>query len=102
MRTLLLHNVPKFVAHIIACGGVSDTEWQWLHLSSENPSSLAYIIDRADEYLFYPKDRETFEKSLFALVLGLSILSFIPGGIRFFGLRFCSNIENFVDDESEA
>ena len=102
IRSLLYYTVPKFVTHIIKKGGVSSDEWQWLHLDGENPDSLAYIIDRADEYLLYPKDRKTFEKSLFALVLGLSIMSFVPGGIRFFGLRFCSDIENFVDDESET
>ena len=99
MQSLLHYNVPRFIMQIIEKGGVSSDEWKWLQLDGENPDSLAYIINRADEYLLYPKNRETFEKSLFALVLGLSIMSFIPGGIRFFGLRFSSELENFVDDE---
>lgn len=97
MRSLLHHNVPRFIAHIKAKGGVSEEEWQWLrHEDDDDPTHFQGILARADEYLLYPKTEEIFKKSLFVLVLGLAIMSFIPGGICVFGLIFSSEIEGFV------
>lgn len=101
MRSLLHHNVPRFIVHILKRGGVSDNEWQWIQREDEEPDCLAGLIFRADEYLLYPKNQKTFEQSLFVLVKGLAIMSFIPGGIRIFGLRFCSQVEDFVEMEED-
>lgn len=88
MHSLLAHNVPRFIKHIKDRGGVSNEEWDWLHCEEENPDYPHEILARADEYLLYPKDEETFEKGLFVLTLTLAIMSFIPGGVRFLGLHF--------------
>lgn len=100
----LYHNVPRFVAHILKRGGVSDEEWRWLKCEKETPDCLQGVLARADEYLLYPKNEEIFRQGLFVLVLGLAIMSFVPGGVRFLGLHFCKDIENFVvlEDETEA
>lgn len=103
LKELLRHNVPRFVAYIKERGGVNEEEWQWLKCESDNPECLKGILGRADEYLLYPKNWKTFQQGLFVLVRGLAIMSFIPGGIRFFELHFCSQIDKFVaDDESKA
>ena len=99
MRSLLAHNVPRFIKHIKDRGGVSKEEWQWLKCEEENPEYPMELILRADEYLLYPKDSKTFEKSLFVLVLALAIMSFIPGGVLFLGLRFCSTSSSYAQDD---
>lgn len=101
MRQILRHNVPRFIALIVDRGGVTSEEWQWLRREDEEPDCLVGVIARADEYLLYPKNEEIFKKSLFVLVRGLAIISFVPGGVTIFGLRFCSQIENFVEVEVE-
>lgn len=102
MRNLLVRNVPRYIKHIKDRGGVSVEELRWLECEEENPDYPMEIITRADEYLLYPKNQETFEKGLFALVLTLAIMSFIPGGVRFLGLHFCSQIKDFVTREDET
>ncbi|WP_229549971.1 hypothetical protein [Nostoc sp. CHAB 5836] len=83
MRSLLHHNVPRFTKHILERGGVSEEEWEWIICEIKNTSYPMHMIDRADEYLLFPKDEKTFEKGLFVLIRSLAIMSFIPGGVRF-------------------
>ncbi len=101
-RALLHHNVPRFIAHIKNRGGVHKEEWEWIQHDEDSPEYPIGIIMRADEYLLFPKDMETFEKSLLVLVKALAIMSFVSGGIRFFGLHFCSQIDGFVVVEHGA
>lgn len=96
MQVLLHHNVPRFIAHIQNRGGVTNSEIQWLQCDIDTPEYPEGLLARADEYLLYPKNQETFDKALFVLTLAIAIMSFVPGGIHFFGLHFCSEIENFV------
>ena len=97
MRLLLHHNVPRFIGHIKQFGGVKLEEWEWLqcsdNLSPENPEG---VIARADSYLLYPKNEETFKQGLFVLVKAIAIMSFVPGGIHIFGFHFSSEIDDFV------
>lgn len=97
MRSLLHHNVPRFIKCISKRGGVNQAEWQWLQhgddLSIEHPKG---IMARGDEYLLYPKNEKIFKQGLFVLVKAIAIMSFIPGGVHIFGLHFCSEIDNFV------
>lgn len=103
MQSVLNHNVPRFIQHIKDRGGVSAEELRWLQCEEARPDYPMEVMMRADEYLLYPKNQEVFEKGLFVLVLALAIMAFIPGGVRFLGLHFCSQTENFVSiDESEA
>lgn len=104
MQSLLAHNVPRFIEHIKARGGVSDEEFRWLQCEEENPEYPSEVILRADEYLLYPKNEKIFAHGLFVVTLTLAIMSFFPGGVRFFGLHFCSEIEDFVvaEDETKA
>lgn len=99
MQALLAHNVPRFIKHIKDRGGVSKEEWQWLQSEEENPDYPMELILRADEYLLYPKNEEVFKKGLFVLILALAIMSFIPGGVRFLELHFCSEMKDFVVTE---
>ena len=103
MRSLLHHNVPKFIQHIAQRGGVNTEEMQWIGCEEDNPDYPMSLILRADEYLLYPKSEKAFEKGLFVLVKALAIMSFVPEGVRIFGLQFCSQIDNFVafEDGSE-
>lgn len=101
MQCLLAHNVPRFVKHIKDRGGVSDEEFRWLQCEEENSDYPGEVILRADEYLFYPKNQETFRKGLFVLTKTLAIMSFFPDGVRIFGLHFCDRIENFMNKEDE-
>ncbi len=96
---LLRHNVPRFVEHIRARKGVSEEEWAWVRCDNEGIDYPEGILSRADEYLLYPKDEETFKKGLFTLVKLLAIMSFVPSGIRLFGLHFCSEIPGFIADD---
>jgi hypothetical protein len=100
IKALLLHNVPRFISHIKARGGATEEETKWLTCETEEFEYPIYIIERADEYLLFPKNKEIFNKSLFILVKALAIMSFIPCGISFFDLHFDSTIENFVQNES--
>lgn len=102
MQGLLAHNVPRFIKHIKDRGGVSDEEFLWLKCEEESSDYPSEVILRADEYLLYPKNEKTFNKGLFVLVLALAIMSFFPGGVRLFGLHFCSQTEDFVSKEDEA
>lgn len=104
VQNLLVHNVPRFIKHIKDRGGVSGEELRWLQCEEENADYPMDVILRADEYLLYPKDEKIFMHGLFVLTLTLAIMSFFPGGVRFFGLYFCSEIEDFVvaEDESQA
>lgn len=99
MQSLLAHNVPRFIQHIFGRGGVSKEEMQWLQCEEENPDYPMHLILRADEYLLYPKNDTVFRHGLFVLTLALAIMSFIPGGVRFFGLHFCSELENFIAED---
>ncbi len=99
MRTLLGYNVPRFINHIIERGGPSEEELRWLQCEDGQPDYPMEVIIRADEYLFFPKDKKTFEKGLFILVKCLSIMAFIPGGVRFLGMHFSSQIDGFVENE---
>ena len=101
MKTLLRHNVPRFIQHITQRGGVSKEEWLWLERDTEDPDYPMGIMARADEYLLFPKDEEIFKKALFVFVKALAIMAFIPEGIRFGNLHFCSKIENFVAVEND-
>lgn len=97
MKSILHHNVPKFINHIKQRGGVQDSEWEWLR--SDTGETLDYIIERADETLLYPKNKETFDKAIFILVKALAIMSFISGGVRICGLHFSPDISEFVENE---
>ncbi|WP_373529662.1 hypothetical protein [Nostoc sp.] len=97
LKNLLHNNVPRFIEHIKARGGVTTDEWRWLHCTDESPYYPEYILARADEYLLYPKDDYHFLDGLFVLVLAMAIMSFVPGGVRLFGLHFDMRIENFVE-----
>jgi hypothetical protein len=94
-QPLLEYNVPRFIEHIKKRGGVTDAELLWLQCEDEDVTYPLEMITRADEYLLYPRSQEIFDKSLFTLVKALAIMSFIPGGVRFLNLHFCSEIENF-------
>lgn len=96
---ILAHNVPRFIAHIKKRGGVSDEEMCWLQCTIDSPEYPEGLLARADEYLLYPKDEETFNKGLFVLVLTLAIMSFVPGGVRCFDLHFSSEIDSFITVE---
>lgn len=100
MRILLVCNVPRFVKHIKDRGGVTDNEWQWLKCEDENPDCLVGVLARADKYLLYPKNEEIFKHGLFTLVKAIAIISFIPEGIHIFGFHFCSEIDNFVFEDT--
>lgn len=102
MRSLLAHNVPRFIQHISDKGGVSKEEMRWLQCEEESPDYPMNLILRADEYLLYPKNEEVRKKGFFVLTLTLAIMSFIPGGIRVFGLHFCSEVENFVFEDGSS
>lgn len=95
MQSFLAHNVPQFIKHIKDRGGVSDEEWRWLRCEDESPDYPMELILRADEYLLYPKNEETFRKGLFVLTLALAIMSFIPGGVRFLDLHFCAKFKEY-------
>lgn len=103
--SLLYHNVPRFIAHIKNRGGVQPEEWEWLSESEDtNINHPEGVFARADEYLVCPNSLEKFQKGLLVLVKCLAIMSFIPGGIHFFGLHFSAEIEGFVawDGTSET
>lgn len=102
MKSLLITNVPRFIQHIKDRGGVSAEELRWLQCEEAHPDYPMEVMMRADEYLLYPKNQEVFEKGLFVLVLALAIMSFVPGGVRFLGLHFCSQIKDFVTREDET
>ena len=91
MQCLLSHNVPRFIKHIKDRGGVSQEETRWLQCEEENPDYPMHLILRADEFILYPKNEKTFMHGLFVLVKTLAIMSFVPGGVRFFDLHFCSD-----------
>ncbi len=99
MRSLLHHNVPRFIKHILDRGGVSDAEREWLKREDESPDCMSGILAKADEYLLFPKNKKIFDQGLFVLVRALAIMSFIPGGVRIMGLHFCSEIEDFIEVE---
>lgn len=105
MRSLLYHNVPRFIQHIASMGGVSADEWAWLQCQENSPDSPEGILNEADKYLMYPKNMEVFKKGLSVLTRAIAIMSFVPGGIHLLNLHFCSEIDNFVaieDDSSET
>jgi hypothetical protein len=106
---ILQHNVPRFIGHIKSKGGVSNEEWKWLThgtkndweiAESEDPNYPSGLFLRADDLLLYPPNQETFNKSIFVLVLALAIMSFIPCGVRFGELRFDSDIEGFLEKDA--
>ena len=101
MQALLAHNVPRFIKHIKDRGGVTDEELRWLQCEEETPGHPNEVMMRADEYLLYPKNYETFEKGLFVLTKALAIMAFLPGGVWIFGLHFCSEITDFFTYENE-
>jgi hypothetical protein len=78
---------------------VSGEEWHWLQCEEEEDIYPIHVINHADKYLFYPKDEKTFNHGLFVLIKALAIMAFIPEGVRIFGLRFCSKIDNFVEED---
>lgn len=98
LPVLVKHNVPRFIHHIQKRGGICEEEWQWL----QNEDALEVVLDRADECLLYPNSEEEFKGSLFILVKAIAIMAFIPGGIHIFDTWFCSEIEGFCYDESQA
>lgn len=93
IKTIIGHNVPKYIEHIKSRGGVSSEELQWLHSEEDNPAYPEGMLARADEYLLYPSSEKKFEEGLFVLVLALAIMSFFPGGVEVFGLHFCSEAQ---------
>ena len=95
----LKFNVPRFIAHIKARGGVAQEEWEWLTSPKERPSYPEYIINRADEYILFPKSMEDLKQGMSVLILALAIMSFIPGGVRFAGLHYDSNISGHVEND---
>lgn len=102
MQSLLAHNVPRFIRHIKNRGGVNDEEFAWLKSEEESIDYPLGVVMRADEYLLYPKNEKVFKQGLFVLVKALAIMSFIPDGVRLFGLHFCSQTEDFVSKEDEG
>lgn len=99
LKNTIAVNVPRFIGHIKARGGVSEEEWQWLVVEDEDPACPMHLILRADEYLLYPKDEKTLMHGLFVLTLALAIMSFVPGGVPFCGLRFCSEVDGFIESD---
>lgn len=102
IRILLAHNVPRFIEHIKNRGGVTNEEFSWLTCDEDCPDYPEAVLMRADEYLLYPSNTTKFKKGMFVLTLTLAIMSFFPGGVKVFGLHFCSELENFVSDETSA
>jgi hypothetical protein len=98
LRSLFHHNVPRFISHIKS-RGLSEEEWHWLQCEEENANYPLHVINHADRYLFYPRDEEIFNHGLLVLVKAIAIMSFIPEGVRIFGLHFCSEIDNFVAED---
>lgn len=96
IQSLLAHNVPRFIKHIKDRGGVSEEEFRWLQCEEDSSDYPGEVMQRADEYLLYPKNYETFKQGVLVLTKTLAIMSFFPGGVRLFGLHFCDQIKNFV------
>lgn len=96
IKMIIHHNVPRFIEHVLKRGGVHENEWEWLQNKSEDVHYLSGILARADDYLMFPKNEKIHYQGIFVLVKSLSIMAFIPGGVRFLGLHFSSEIENFV------
>ena len=82
--------MPIYIDYIKTRGGVSDEEFVWLRCEDENPDYPIHMLNAADDLLLYPKKIAVFEKSMFVLTLTLAIMAFFPGGVRMFGLEFCS------------
>jgi hypothetical protein len=100
MRSLLYHNVPRFIQYIAQRGGVSDEEMRWINCQEDSSDYPEGMLSRGDQYLLYPKNEEIFKKGLFVLVKALAIMSFVPGGVRMCGLHFDFEVLNFVEDDS--
>ena len=94
-----MQNVPCYIDFIKSRGGVTAKEWEWVRNESDDIQYPLALFARADEYLLYPKDENTFINSLFVLVLSLAIMSFVPCGVRFMGLHFSTEIDDFVEVE---
>ncbi len=102
IRSLLHHNVPRFIACIKQRGGVSADEWTWLQCQENSPDYPEGIFNEADRYLMYPKNMKIFKQGLSVLTRAVAIMSFIPGGIHLLNLHFCSEIDNFVAIEDDT
>lgn len=111
MQQLLKHNVPRFIAHMEARGGVQQREWDWLDMGSDESldnkgkvlnarnESLEFILDRADETLLYPKNHQVFGDAIALLVRAVAIMSYLPGGIRMCQYRFSHKLPGYVEYE---
>lgn len=102
LALLLKHNVPRYIKYFHEIGGVDAYEWDWLTYGCgdeakdiDNPDYPAGMILRADQLLLFPDDEQVFKKSLSILVRAIAIMSFVPGGVRFNGVVYDSQVENY-------
>lgn len=85
LQAILIDNVPNYIEHIVNRGGMQKSEWEWL---KNEHSEIRELIDKADSMLLYQKDENKFWLNIEILVRAISILSFLPNGIRIFDLQF--------------
>lgn len=102
IRDFLRVEVPREIQAVIDRGGVNDIDWAWLtqeindDLQDLRPLN---ILMRADEYLLYPNNAEKHVNGLLIFRKAISLLAFVPGGIRVCGLHFSVENNGFVEQE---
>lgn len=92
--------VPREMQAIIDRGGVNDLDWEWLRQEINGDRSdlrPLNVLARADEFLLYPSNADIATQAFLVLRKSISIMAFVPGGVRVFGLHFSSNLPKFVE-----
>lgn len=99
LQDFLRVNVPPEIQAVLDRGGVNDRDWAWLQQDSDTEETPLNIIMRADEYLLFPSNREKQQKGLLIFRKTVTILAFVPGGVRLFGLHFSPSIPGYVEPD---
>jgi hypothetical protein len=100
MQEFLRCEVPKEIQAVLNRGGVNDRDWAWLQQdNNDDPNDYRPInvLMRADSCLLYPRDAKVLHQSLLVFRKTITILSFVSGGVRLFGLRFDAKLDGFVE-----
>jgi hypothetical protein len=80
IQTHLAAAVPLLIIEILAQGGLTD-----FHLARAREHGQ-YIAEHGDAVMFYQKGLSA--EAMTRLTEGIAVLSFAPGGVEIFGLKF--------------
>jgi hypothetical protein len=83
---LMNHHIDKAIDVIYASGSLPTDHMEFLR-----GEQLSIVLEKADSFLFPGSDKksqEFFNTAAKSLAVAIAIMSFTPGGVRFFGFDY--------------